>query len=66
MHDQRVQSLAVTGKPGRFVTSADPRLGVHNGKQYIAILTLLDIIAWLVQGGEKNETQTIFEWYIYP
>lgn len=60
MHKNRIQSLVVFGKPGHFVTAADPSLGIHRGKQYLAILTLLDLINYLLKNKGNLEAQ-VFE-----
>ncbi|KAI8906853.1 hypothetical protein EDD86DRAFT_248443 [Gorgonomyces haynaldii] len=48
MQNHCVTTLACYGPPGHFVTSADASLTTHNGKQYVAIVTLLDCVVHLL------------------
>lgn len=44
-----IASLPIYGHAGHFLISGDASLSIHLGKQYIAVLTLLDCLAWLLR-----------------
>lgn len=55
-------SIPVYGKPGHFLSSSagDESRLIHNGKQYISVLTLADCVAYLLQDQSHTENATIF------
>ena len=61
MHDHNISSLAVYGAPGHYLSSGDKSLLEHQGKQYFSVLTISDIVAWLVGNPVGIDTATVFD-----
>jgi CBS-domain-containing membrane protein len=71
-------TLPVWGQAGHFISSGDSNLSTHRGKQYIAILSLLDCVSFMLNHpmmplsnvtvfsviGSSIPTQTL--WVVHP
>ncbi len=53
MRSKHITKLAVFGPPNAFIASGDPSRTVHNGKKYIGVLTLLDVVVYAL----RHETE---------
>jgi CBS domain-containing protein len=57
--EHSISSLAVYGAPGSYYSSADITLSIHNGKQYIGLLSLADCVSFLLTEGKHVEISVL-------